>query len=178
MPVFVMDIWKRKGGVAPVAHTPPSCRELYRFLGQAGKENRPFIGLCSLAIATAGLVGCDIPGRVSRHLGAGETLPVYGLEGRWAGPVTPANPACGKPTNGIMSIGIRGFGFDPFGSTVAITGTVEKGALEGTLTRPGGGNTLSITFTGQAHETAEGNDVIEGTLASGRCTWTVMLRRA
>lgn len=133
----------------------------------------------ALLCAVAALAGCGVPGRVSRHLGAGETLAVYGLEGRWAGPVTPADPSCGKPTSGIMRIGSNGFGFDPFGSTTAITGTVENGVLSGTLTRPGGNRqTLTISFTGRARETAEGEDVIEGDLASGRCKWTVVLRRA
>ena len=58
--------------------------------GWLGKGNFPHSRSVSLLILTGALAGCDIPGRVSRNLGSGEILAVYGLEGRWAGPVTPA----------------------------------------------------------------------------------------
>ncbi len=59
-----------------------------------------------------------------------------------------------------------------------INGTVEKDALSGTLTRPGGGHqTLSIGFTGHARQDAAGTQTIEGVLTSGKCTWQVTLGR-
>jgi hypothetical protein len=124
------------------------------------------------------LAGCGLPGRVSRNLGTGETLPIYGIEGRWAGPVTPADPSCGQRTTGLMSIGGRSFGFDPFQSTTVIQGTNDEGILRGTLTRAGGNKqTLSISFEGQAGKDDEGKVTITGTLSSSHCRWHVALKR-
>jgi hypothetical protein len=74
-----------------------------------------------------------------------------------------------------MSIGEKGFGFDPFQSTTVIQGEVGKDAhLRGNLARPGGDHqNLAIGFEGTASEA----NTISGTLQSGRCHWTVTLHR-
>ena len=78
-----------------------------------------------------------------------------------------------------MRVGGGSFALDPFGSTIVITGAVEKDTLTGTLTRPGGGHqVLSIGFVGHAQTDAAGTETIEGVLTSGNCTWQVLLRRA
>ncbi len=177
--VFAMQFDKRKGGAAPVAHTPPSSPITYAFLGWLGKGNVPASRLFFMLAFAGGLAGCDLPGRVSRHLGSGEVLAVYGLEGRWAGPVAAVNSSCGNPTTGLMSVGSGTFAFDPFQGTTIIKGTVNEDAFDGTLIRPGGNKqSLSIRFTGQAHRDPGGLDSIEGALVSGRCRWSVSLRRA
>jgi hypothetical protein len=78
-----------------------------------------------------------------------------------------------------MSIGEKGFGFDPFQSTTVIQGVVTNNShLSGTLTRQGGERQgLSITFDGAANQVDSKADTISGTLVSGRCQWTVTLRR-
>jgi hypothetical protein len=144
----------------------------------------------------------------SSLFGNGETLAIDGLQGRWAGKVTPTAANCGEPTDGSMRIGDTGFGFDPFGSTTVITGTVsDDGKLTGTMTRVAGGGdnggsietalpgpggkpttpaaaaahgprTLSISLDAKAAKGADGHIAIEGVLTSGRCTWHVALKRA
>ena len=76
-----------------------------------------------------------------------------------------------------MSIGSKGFGFDPFQSTTVIRGEVGKdGRLNGSLTRQGADRQdLSVSFEGSA--SAAGAETIDGTLASGRCRWKVTLHR-
>ncbi len=75
-----------------------------------------------------------------------------------------------------MSIGGKGFGFDPFGSTTVIRGEVsDDGHLSGRLVRQGADHQdLSISFDAMG---AAATDAISGTLQSGRCRWTVTLRR-
>lgn len=124
------------------------------------------------------LAGCSLSEmgkRASDHIGTGRVLALAGLEGRWAGPVHPTDPACGPERHGLMRIGDASFAFDPFESTTVINGTVRDGALNGTLSRPGGGGrTVSIRFEGRAEQ----EETITGTLTSGPCTWQVTLRRA
>jgi len=82
---------------------------------------------------------------------------------------------CGSTTPGLLTIGEKGFGFDPFQSTTVLYGSVSAdGRLKGALTRPGGDRqNLTISFEG----IASGEDAIGGTLQSGRCRWTVNLHR-
>lgn len=142
-----------------------------------------------MAATASVLAGCSTiestRSSVSRSLGTGEVFALYGTEGRWAGPVAPQTENCGPATTGLMSIGSRGFAFDPFQATTVINGQVtEAGALSGTYSRPGPGTgqsrttALSITFTGTALKDADGTEHIDGSLVSGRCRWTVTLKRA
>ena len=108
-------------------------------------------------------------------LQSGEVMAWDGLLGRWAGPVAPTDPSCGGTTDGLLSIGADGFGFDPFQSTTVIVGKVANdGHLAGTLVRTGGSHqTLTISFDAAPAD----NDTIRGNLASGRCHWSVTLHR-
>src|SRR5208337_4745591 len=82
------------------------------------------------------LTGCD--GDVGEGLQSGRVLPWGGLQGRWVGPVAPVDPSCGLEAHGLMSIGDRTFGFDPFQGTMVIHGVVgEDGRLTGSLVRQG-----------------------------------------
>jgi hypothetical protein len=128
-----------------------------------------FGGLSLLAL----LIGCE--GDLGERLQSGRVLALNGLQGRWTGAVVPNDPACGSATQGLMSIGKNGFGFDPFESTTVIQGEVGKdGHLHGTLVRQGPEHqNLSISFDGMASE----SETISGTLQSGRCHWTVTLHR-
>jgi len=74
-----------------------------------------------------------------------------------------------------MTIGDKGFGFDPFQSTTVIQGDVGKDwRLSGSLARLGSDHqNLSITFDGAASV----SETINGTLQSGRCHWSVALHR-
>jgi hypothetical protein len=137
--------------------------------------------LCSaplFAVVSAGLmVGCAPAERVSHNIGTGETIAISGTEGRWAGPVTPLDKACGPTTTGLMSIGSGVFGFDPFQSTTVIRGGISGQKLHGSLVRPGANKTnLSINFDGVA-ESDLGKDTITGILVSGPCRWSVTLNR-
>ena len=182
--------------------------------------NQPTSDPLRLRLATARLLACaglllaggcatlsEARHTASESLGTGETFAIYGLEGRWAGPVTPTAANCGDPTTGLMTIGDNGFGFDPFEGVTVITGSVSKdGKLSGTLTRTVGGSgtgaidaglpgpngkqpgaqpsaphgprTLSISLDAKAAKGADGRMAIEGILTSGRCTWHVALKRA
>ena len=147
--------------------------------GRVGKGNIPRGSILSLLLLAGVLGGCDIPSRMSRNLGTGEILPVYGLEGRWAGPVTAESAGCGGPATGLMSVGAGRFAFDPFQGTTVVKGVVKDGAFSGTLTRPGASKlSLSISFTGHARRDSAGSEIIKGDLASGRCRWSVSLKRA
>jgi hypothetical protein len=176
---FIELFDKSESGAAPVAHTPPSCPVLYNFLGHLGKAFFPLSSIFSFLLPVVlSLVGCGLPGGVSRNLGTGETLAISEIERRWAGPVIPLEPSCGHETIGLMSIGAHSFGFDPFQSTTVIQGVVDGGALRGTLTRTGGNKqVLSISFDGQAGKDDQGRATIIGTLSSGRCRWHVALKR-
>lgn len=112
---------------------------------------------------------------LGEHLQSGQVLPLYGLQGRWVGWVQPAGQGCGSSTQGLMTIGGKGFGFDPFQSTAVIRGEIgDDGHLSGSLVRPTQDHRdLSLMFDGQS----EGSDAINGVLRSGRCSWTVTLHR-
>jgi hypothetical protein len=140
---------------------------------------------CSTSAATAVCVvlfsafaaGCakDVAGDVAERLQSGKVMAWDGLLGRWAGPVTPTDQSCGGTTEGLLSIGSDGFGFDPFQSTTVISGKVANdGHLAGTFVRVGSSNQpMSISFDAAP---ASG-DAIRGTLVSGRCHWSVTLHR-
>ena len=177
----------------------------------AGRTALQWLVCAGLLVAT----GCSaVNGAVnearstSSLIGNGETYAIAGLEGRWAGPVTPTAANCGDVTTGSMMIGDNGFGFDPFEGTTVINGTVSKdGTVSGTLTRtvggaggtasidlglpaqggkqpaaqpaaPHGPRTLSISLNAKAARGADGKIAIDGVLTSGRCTWSVELKRA
>ena len=113
---------------------------------------------------------------LGERLQSGRVLAWNGLQGRWVGPVTPNDASCGQATKGLMTIGEKGFGFDPFASTVVIQGQVAPdGRLSGTLVRQGGNHqpmTISLEATASADESS-----ITGTVLSNRCQWTVTLQR-
>jgi hypothetical protein len=120
----------------------------------------------------------------SASLGTGRTFAIYGLEGRWAGDVTPVAADCGARTEGSMTITAREFAFDPFGGTFVVTGTVsDDGALQGVLKRVlagEGGKRVerSLSFSGNGQRPGGGEVSIVGRLESGRCAWHVALQRA
>lgn len=128
-------------------------------------------------IVLALLAGCGDD--LGERLQSGQVLPLLGLQGRWVGSVAPVSPSCGQVTQGLMSIGEKGFGFDPFQSTTVIQGIVDKdGHLTGSLARQGGERQgRSIAFDGMANRGSANDDTISGTLSSGRCQWTVTLHR-
>ncbi len=169
-------------GRASRLRSTPLCRNTYQNLGHVGKRNlkivldrfRQWIGLtaCGLLIFLwAGGCRADL----GEYLQSGRVLPLQGLEGRWVGQVVPTESGCGPATQGLMSIGGTGFGLDPFQSTTIIRGEVgDDGRLVGRLVRHGPDHhDLSIAFEGSA----TGSAAISGTLQSGRCRWTVTLRR-
>jgi hypothetical protein len=147
-----------------------------------GKRNRKkFIGwphwlfdlrICWIVGASL-LCGCR--SQLSDRLQSGQVLSWYGLQGRWVGEVTPAATSCGSATKGLMTIGGRGFAFDPFQGTTVVHGDVaDDGRLNGKLARVGPGHQdLSITF----NAVASTPDAINGMLQSGRCRWNVALHR-
>jgi hypothetical protein len=129
-----------------------------------------------LALALAALSGCSATDDIVH----GRPLPLVGLEGRWAGPVTPSDvAACGPARHGIMVISGGTFAFDPFSSIIIMHGTVgDDDALHGTVERPGGdGKMLRLDFTGAPRAAPDGTRTIGGTLTSGPCTWQVSLGR-
>jgi hypothetical protein len=123
---------------------------------------------CTTDLASTG-------GELADRLQSGKVLAWDGLQGRWAGPVVPTDPSCGTPTQGLLSIGEGGFGFDPFQSTTVIEGKVtDDSRLTGNLVRQNSQHqSLTISF----EAAASGSDTIAGTLQSGRCHWTVTLHR-
>jgi len=115
---------------------------------------------------------------IGETLRSGEIPGLSGDSGRWAGPVVPTEANCGSQTTGLMSLSGKKFSFDPFGSITVIQGTVEQYRLEGTASRQvAGQSNITIRFTATVQHPADGPSVIAGTLASGRCAWTVALRR-
>ncbi len=136
-----------------------------------------------ILIRTNILLGCLASGAVvgsctadpTGELISGRVMALYGLQGRWVGPVVPSEGSCGRVTQGLMSIGKKGFGFDPFQSTAVINGEIsEDGHLQGRLVRQGPDRQdLSLTFDA----TRQGSDAIAGILQSGRCRWAVTLHR-
>ena len=135
----------------------------------------------SQAVATAlllvALTSCEAD--LGEQLQSGRVLAWDGLQGRWTGEVTPTEPSCGAPTHGLMSVGSKSFGFDPFEGTEVIQGVVtDDGHLAGTLQRQGGDHqNLSLSFEASAGQSTSSATTITGKLASGRCQWTVTLRR-
>jgi hypothetical protein len=123
------------------------------------------------------LAGCA--GDLGESLQSGQVLPWHGLQGRWIGSVVPTDASCGRTTQGLMSIGEKGFGFDPFESTTVLQGVVANdGHMTGTLVRQGTERqSLSISFNGSANHGDSKTDSIGGILVSGRCQWTVTLHR-
>jgi hypothetical protein len=123
------------------------------------------------------IAGCE--GDLGERLQSGRVLAWQGLQGRWVGPVAPADKSCGATTKGLMSIGDKGFAFDPFQSTTVIQGAVGKDSrLSGNLTRQGGDHqNLLVSFDGSVSGTGSETEAIEGTLVSGRCHWKVTLHR-
>jgi hypothetical protein len=113
------------------------------------------------------------------QLQSGQVFRLAELEGRWVGEVTPEGPGCGGATKGTMTIGRTKFGFDPFQSTVVITGDVAAdGHMEGTTVRAGAEKQVSsIRFQGQAKGGTAETEAITGELASGSCHWSVLLGR-
>ncbi len=167
--------------VRGVARVSASWMNLYDFLGHLGKAKFPLVGFFSygvrigLLLLLAGCAGGD-PAAI---LQSGRVVGIGGLEGRWAGPVSPEGAGCGSATTGLMNIGQGSFGFAPFQNTVAIRGKVgPDDTLEGTLERVGGDKqTLTITLRARVVHKADEADRIEGDLVSGRCRWAVKLMR-
>ncbi len=169
------------GGTSRVRSTP-SCRNRYQLLGQVGKKNLKKIldqqlsalqrALLHVLLVTSVAAGCQKD--LGEPLQSGQVLALHGLQGRWVGSVVPDATSCGPETHGLLSIGEDGFGFDPFQSTTIIHGRIDDGHLRGTLVRQGADHReVSIAF----QAVASTSDQINGTLQSGRCRWTVMLRR-
>jgi hypothetical protein len=125
-------------------------------------------------VCVISLAGCGE--HLSDKLQSGRVMAWDGELGRWAGPVVAADPSCGGPTNGLLSIGKENFGFDPFQSTTVITGKISSdGHMVGTLEREGPDHRLlSINF----QAAPDGPDTIRGTLTSSRCHWSVTLHRS
>jgi hypothetical protein len=132
--------------------------------------------ICTV-LTIALVAGCE--GDLGERLQSGRVLAWQGLQGRWVGPVVPADKSCGATAQGSMSIGDKGFAFDPFQSTTVIQGTVgNDGGLTGNLTRQGGDRqNLSVSFEGSASRAGSQPESIDGTLVSGRCRWKVTLHR-
>jgi hypothetical protein len=133
-----------------------------------------FIFLAPVILAVSGCLS-----DAADKLQSGQVMNLFGLEGRWAGPVAPKADGCGRTATGLMTVGGKTFAFDPFQGTTVINGTMsDAGILEGTLSRPGGGQqVVSISFSGTATHHVDGEDTIDGQLVSGRCSWTVELKR-
>ena len=93
-----------------------------------------FFFLAALLLVVA---GCN--NEVADRLQSGRVIGMFGLEGRWAGSVTPTADGCGKMSTGLMSVTRTTFALDPFQGTTIINGTIsDAGKLEGHLSRPGG----------------------------------------
>jgi hypothetical protein len=142
-----------------------------------------FPSYCGLALSRAIRVACLVvlaacAGDPGERLQSGRVLPWAGRDGRWVGPVTPIDPGCGLATTGLMSIGGGEFAFDPFQSTAVLRGKIDPaGSLSGQVVRPAPGNQpVMMGFLGQVQRT-EDIESIAGMLRSGRCHWSVTLRR-
>ena len=161
--------------------SPPSYSSSHQILGWVGKKklekcpSRCAAPLCRGYLTLLVLLSGGCASELEDRLQSGQVMALHGLQGRWTGSVTPSGSDCGDPTKGLLSIGPRGFGFDPFQSTLTIQGGVsEDGHLHGSASRRSADHQeLTITFDGSA--TRPG--LIEGGLQSGRCRWAVVLRR-
>jgi hypothetical protein len=129
------------------------------------------------AVTIVLIAGCT--GDLGERLQSGRVQAWHGLQGRWVGPVVPVDKSCGATTQGLMSIGEKGFALDPFQSTTVIQGAVSKDdLLIGTMTRQGGDRqNLSVSFEGSVSGAGSEAEAIDGTLESGRCHWKVTLHR-
>jgi hypothetical protein len=109
---------------------------------------------------------------------SGRVLALGGAAGRWVGPVIPVESGCGLQMTGLMSIARGSFAFDPFQSTTVLQGNVgPTGDLVGEAVRLVTGNIpITMDFHGQVQK-SDGGERILGTLASGRCHWSVALLR-
>ncbi len=146
--------------------------------GQAffpSRRGLPFGGVVSLACLLI-LTACA--GDQGERLQSGRVFPWVGPEGRWVGLVNPVEPDCGLQTTGLMSIGSGTFAFDPFQSTAVLQGKIgPAGDLMGEVVRPvPGSKPITMGFLGRIQH-SEGVERIVGTLTSGRCHWSVTLRR-
>jgi hypothetical protein len=134
-----------------------------------------FLFLAAVALIPA---GCD--NQAADLLQSGKVVGLFGLEGRWAGPVTPIANNCGQATEGLMTVGRKTFSFDPFQGTTVINGEISPVAhFDGSFSRAiSGQKPVSISFTGVALHRDDGAMTIEGELTSGHCSWSVSMKRA
>jgi hypothetical protein len=187
-------------GLVCRSHTSLECQYRYQKLGWVGKKNQKkildmfrrcakpaswnkandlresltgFRLVCGLMLALI-VLGCGHK-NLADPLQSGEVFAWNGLQGRWVGPVVPDDPSCGQGTEGLLSIGESGFGFDPFQSTTVIEGKItDDGHLIGNLVRESPDHkSLLISF----NAVRSGSDAIKGQLQSGRCHWDVTLHR-
>ncbi len=159
-----------------VVHIAPSCWEIYPILGRMGKVY--FLIVVGLILGPIVLVVSGCSGNLGDRLQSGEVIGLIGLEGRWAGPVVPKEEGCGSTDTGMMTVGRSSFSFDPFQGTTVIDGTVAGAKLSGILSRPGNGQqVISISFSGEVVKPEGGEQIIQGRLLSGPCSWTVNLKR-
>jgi hypothetical protein len=156
-------------------------RKLIQEIGVFGQVIFPNRG--NLALGRYVAIACLLSlaacaGDPGERLQSGRVLPLAGPEGRWVGPVTPVDPDCGLQTPALMSIGNSTFAFDPFQSTTVLSGKIgPTGDLQAEAVRPVPGNKpVMMGFLGRIQK-SEGLDRIAGTLTSGRCHWSVTLRR-
>ncbi|MGA3398283.1 MAG: hypothetical protein ABSC95_03605 [Acetobacteraceae bacterium] len=138
---------------------------------------------CGLRLGGVASVACLLllttcTGDPGEQLQSGQVLAWGGSDGRWVGPVTPVDMNCGQQTTGLMSIGSSTFGFDPFQSAEVLQGNIgPSGNLRGEVVRSVPGNrSIGMSFLGRVQH-SEGVESIVGTLTSGRCHWSVTLRR-
>jgi hypothetical protein len=158
-------------------HTAPSCRRIYIILGQLGKVFFLMMRCFFLVCLISAISGCN--NELADKIQSGKVMNLFGLQGRWAGPVTPDGDGCGQITTGTMTVGGKTFAFDPFQGTTVIIGMVSDSGLQGSLSRPGNGQqVVSISFTGAATPRDGGEETIDGKMESGHCSWTVSLKRA
>ena len=129
-----------------------------------------------LALCLLALGGCVR--KIGESLESGREFSFLSDDGRWVGPVAPTSPDCGRQTTGLMNIGSGKFAFAPFQSIVSVEGTVEKGRLAGLATSSAPGEKpITMRFAGAIKHPNDGPATIEGTLTSGRCSWSVALHR-
>jgi hypothetical protein len=98
---------------------------------QTFRQSGGLVGVVACAIGfllATTLAGCH--GDLGDRLQSGQVLDWHGLQGRWAGPVVPTDPTCGSTTQGLMTIGVKNFGFDPFQGTTVIQGEVDKESVD------------------------------------------------
>jgi hypothetical protein len=145
--------------------------------GQLGKVFFRMVRSFFLIWLILAISGCN--NELADKLQSGQVMNMFGLQGRWAGSVTPDADGCGQTTTGLMTIAGNTFAFDPFQGTTVINGTVSDSGLQGSKSRPGNGQqVVSISFSGTAKAQDGAEETIEGRMESGHCSWTVSLKRA